>query len=235
MTILRRPSGFTLLELLISLAIFTVLATMAYAALNSVLGARKQVEAKSARLAELQTALMVLERDVEQAAPRGIRDEFGDNQPALQGGGVGTMVLALTREGWRNPLGLARSNLQRVAYQFNNKQLIRQSWSILDRASNTEPYNEVLLDEVTAVEVRFLGQDGQWSAYWPPQVAGVQGIDIAQPPQGAGAQGANVAQPSAVGGVLSNAVAQLPPPRAVEINLDVEGWGRITRLFRVPG
>jgi general secretion pathway protein J len=70
--------GFTLLELLVALAIFAVLATMAYAALNSVLTARKQVEAKSARLSALQTALMIMERDVEQAVPRGIRDEFGD-------------------------------------------------------------------------------------------------------------------------------------------------------------
>jgi general secretion pathway protein J len=197
--------GFSLLELLVALAIFAVLATMAYAALNSVLTARKQVEAKSARLSALQTALMIMERDVEQAVPRGIRDEFGDGQPALQGGGVGTTMLSLTRDGWSNPLGLARSHLQRVAYQFNDKQLIRQSWGILDRAPNTESYSEVLLDNVTAVELRFLGQDGQWSPYWPPQTDAAQSTVV------------------------------VPPPRAVEINLDVADWGRITRLFRVPG
>lgn len=201
----RHLSGFTLLELLVALSIFTVLATMAYTALNSVLNARKQVEAKSARLTALQTTFMVLQRDIEQAAARGIRDEFGDNQPALQGGGVGTTVLSLTRNGWRNPLGLARSHLQRVAYLFNNKQLIRQSWSILDRAPNTEAYSEVLLDEVSAVDVRFLTQDAQWLGYWPPQANGAQ---------------------------AGNSVAL---PRAVEISLGVEGWGRITRLFRVPG
>jgi len=201
----RRIAGFTLLELLVALAIFAVLATMAYAALNSVLTARKDVGAKSKRLAALQTALMIVERDIEQAAPRKIRDEFGDEQAALQGGGVGTTVLTFTRDGWRNPLGLARSHLQRVAYQFNDKQLIRQSWSILDRAPDTQAYSEVLLDKVTAVEVRFLGRDGQWSGYWPPQTSGDQKETV------------------------------VPPPRAIEISLDVEGWGRITRLFRVPG
>jgi general secretion pathway protein J len=198
-------AGFTLLELLVALGIFAVLATMAYAALNSVLTARKQVEAKSAQLSALQTALMIMERDVEQAVSRGIRDEFGDPQPALLGGGVGVTMLSLTRDGWSNPLGLPRSNLQRVAYQFNDKQLIRQSWGVLDRAPNTESYSEILLDDVTAMDLRFLGQDGQWSGYWPPQVSGAR----------------------------SGAV--VPPPRAVEINLDVAGWGRITRLFRVPG
>jgi general secretion pathway protein J len=201
----RRVRGFTLLELLVALAIFAVLATMAYTALNSVLTARKQVSEKSARLTALQTTLMVLERDVEQSTARGIRDELGDAQPSLQGGGVGTVVLSLTRDGWRNPLGSARSNLQRVSYLFNDKQLIRQSWSILDRAPTTEAYSEVMLDDVKAVDLRFLGQDGQWVGYWPPQAGAAQA------------------------GIVT------PPPLAVEISLDVEGWGRITRLFRVPG
>lgn len=202
---MRRAAGFTLLELLVSLAIFAVLATIAYSALNSVLTARKVVEAKGERLAELQTALMVMERDVEQAVPRPVRDELGDSEPALGGGGTGTVVLALSRDGWRNPLGVARSNLQRVAYAFHDGQLLRESWSILDRAPDTQAYSEVLLDKVTAVDVRFLGADGQWAGYWPPQTAATQ--------------------PGAVP----------PPPRAVEVSLDVEGWGRITRLFRVPG
>jgi general secretion pathway protein J len=201
----RHATGFTLLELLVALAIFAVLATMAYTALNSVLTARKQVEAKSARLTALQTALMVLERDVEQSTTRGIRDELGDAQPSLQGGGVGTVVLSLTRDGWRNPLGSARSNLQRVSYLFNDKKLIRQSWSILDRAPTTEAYSEVMLDDVKAVDVRFLGQDGQWADYWPPQTGAAQAVIV------------------------------IPPPLAVEISIDAEGWGRITRLFRVPG
>ena len=202
----RRAGGFTLLELLVALASFAVLATIAYGALNSVLTARRQVEAKGERLAALQTALMVMERDVEEAVPRGVRDELGDRQPALLGGGTGTMVLTLTRDGWRNPLGLARSTLQRVAYVVDGGQLRRESWSVLDRAPDTVPYDEVLLDKVTAVDVRFFGADGQWSAFWPPQSTTGQA-----------------------------AALDVPPPRAVEVSLDLSDFGRITRLFRVPG
>jgi len=201
----RRSGGFTLLELLVALAIFTVLATMAYAALDSVLNARKEVEKRMSRLAELQTTFMVMERDIEQTVGRGVRDEFGDEQPALQGGGVGTTVLTLTRTGWRNPLGLARSNLQRVAYGFSNQQLMRVNWNSLDRGPGNEPYSEVLLEGVSAVEVRFLTQDRQWLGYWPPETDGSQ------------------EQKTAV------------MPRAIEVSVDVDGWGRIVRLFRVPG
>jgi general secretion pathway protein J len=201
----RRSAGFTLLELLVALAIFAVLATMAYTALNAVLNARKEVEKRAVRLAELQTTFMVMERDIEQTVARAVRDELGDEQPALQGGGVGITVLTLTRTGWRNPLGAARSDLQRVSYGFENQQLSRASWSNLDRGPGNVPYTEVLLNGVSAVEVRFLTQDRQWLGYWPPEADGGQQQTAA---------------------VL---------PRAIEISVDADGWGRITRLFRVPG
>ena len=202
----RHNAGFTLLELLVSLAIFALLATMAYSALNTVLNARKEVEQRAARLTELQTAFMVMERDIEEAVARPVRDDLGDEQAALKGGGVGTGVLTLTRTGWRNPLGVARSDLQRVDYVFNKQQLLRESWATLDRGPGNEPYAEVLIDGVSAVDVRFMGQDRQWVGYWPPDSAG------------------NAPSPDAV-----------LMPQAIEISVDVNGWGRIVRLFRVPG
>jgi general secretion pathway protein J len=202
----RRNAGFTLLELLVSLAIFALLATMAYSALNTVLNARKEVEQRAARLTELQTAFMVMERDIEEAVARPVRDDLGDMQAALKGGGVGTGVLTLTRTGWRNPLGVARSDLQRVDYVFNKQQLLRESWATLDRGPGNEPYAEILIDGVSAVDVRFMGQDRQWVGYWPPD------------------SGGNAENPDAV-----------LMPQAIEISVDVNGWGRIVRLFRVPG
>ena len=202
----RRSAGFTLLELLVSLAIFALLATMAYTELNTVLSARKEVALRAARLTELQTAFMVMERDIEEAVGRPVRDELGDEQPALKGGGVGTVVLTLTRTGWRNPLGLARSDLQRVDYGFNNQQLLRESWTTLDRAPGNEPYDEVLINGVSAVDVRFMGQDKQWLGYWPPE--SVNDADEHR---------------------------RVLMPLAIEISVDVDGWGRLIRLFRVPG
>ena len=195
----RHAAGFTLLELLVALAIFAVLAAIAYTALNQVTETRRYMEVKAARLNALQLAFTVLERDIEQGAPREVRDEFGDTEPALKGGGAGPRLLSLTRGGWRNPLGLTRSHLQRVAYVFADKQFVRESWPVLDRGPGVTPYAEVLLEDVEAVELRFLDPARTWQVFWP----------------------------------MPNQAA--PMPRAVEITIELADWGRITRLFRVPG
>lgn len=190
--------GFTLLELLVALLIFAVLAVMAYGGLQVVLDAQDRTEQQSARLAELQTCFAILGRDIEQIIDRDIRDNYGEVKGALLGDGF---TLEFTRIGWRNPGGFRRSHLQRVAYVVDEGRLVRQRWQVLDRAQNSTPVDNNLLDNVNALEVRFLDQQQNWQSQWPPQTIG------------------------------TNAVTGLP--RAIEVVVDVEGWGRIRRLFSV--
>ena len=190
--------GFTLLELLVALLIFAVLAVMAYGGLQVVLDAQKRTETQSMRLAELQTFFAILSRDVEQMIDRGIRDNYGEARAALVGD---RSSIEFTRTGWRNPAGFTRSHMQRVAYVIDDNKIVREGWQVLDRAQNSEPITTELLNDVNEIEIRFLDQDLQWQSQWP------------------------------VSGTGSSATPGLP--RAVEIVVDVEGWGRITRLFSV--
>ena len=52
--------GFTLLELLIALAVFAVLATMAYGVLRNVLHTQQTTEDAAARLQQIQQAIFYL-------------------------------------------------------------------------------------------------------------------------------------------------------------------------------
>ncbi|MGA7800016.1 MAG: type II secretion system minor pseudopilin GspJ [Gammaproteobacteria bacterium] len=163
-----RSAGFTLLELLVALTIFAVLAVMAYGGLETVLDTRSQVEAKAARLANLQMVYSRMEQDIEQTVGRSIRDSYGDPRPALIGGTGQQPTLELTRGGWTNPTGELRSTLQRVAYGLEKDQLVRLSWMVLDQAQDTKPYKQPMLAGVQEFRVRFLDQSGVWRDAWPP-------------------------------------------------------------------
>lgn len=199
-----KQAGFTLLELLVALGIFALLAAMAYGGLNAVMKAKAVTDQHAARLSQLQMTFLWLGRDIEQTVERSIRDEYGDRQPAMVGVETGRYQLELTRTGWRNPSGRARSNLQRVAYGLRDGELIRAYWNVLDRAQDSQPLETVLLDGVNKLELRFLNDKNKWVDSWPNNTLGSPSSDT----------------PAA-------------PPRAVEVTVETETEGSITRLFRV--
>lgn len=201
----RLQHGFTLLELLVALAVFAVMGAAAYSGLRSVLTTRAVVEAEAQRLAEIQLAFHVLEQDITQTLPRGIRDEYGKQEPALKSSGLGGDWLIFTRAGWDNPLVQTRSNLQRLSYRLEQGSLIRRYWTMLDRNGAGESQETVLLDNVREVKARFLNDQDEWQKEWPPT-----GQDADE-----------------------DSVNRLP--RAVEISLTLGDWGEITRLFILLG
>ncbi len=199
--------GFTLIELLVALAIFGVLALLAYGGLSSMLNTRALTDDKADALRDVQLAYRSLERDIDDWVPRGIRNEFGQDSPALAAGEQLGVAFELTRGGWRNPADQTRSTLQRVAYGIRDKQLLRSTWPSLDRAPSAAPIEQELLEGVTELRLRFLGTNAVWLENWPPQGQ------------------ASVAAANVV----------VPPPRAIEIVLVTERWGELRWLFRLPG
>lgn len=177
--------GFTLLELVVALAIFALLGAGAYRMLSAVLLANDRAAARQDEFSRLERAVRMLETDISQAIERSVRAGYGDVEAAF----VGTaQSLTLTRGGWPNPRGAARSHLQRVEYYSGSiaetdvadqRQraaadagelvLIRQFWPVLDRAPDSEATPAVLAP-VTKLGFRYRDSAGQWSAQWPPAI-----------------------------------------------------------------
>ncbi|WP_256679054.1 type II secretion system minor pseudopilin GspJ [Pseudomonas sp. AOB-7] len=164
----RPQRGFTLLELLIAIAIFAILGLATYRMLDSVLSADAATRNHEQQLRELVRAMAAFERDVLQVAVRPIRDGFGDPQPALRSEPSDASALELTRAGWRNPLGQPRAELQRVRWQLSGEQWQRRYWRVLDQAQDSQPQVQQALDGVQALSLRYLDDEGQWHADWPP-------------------------------------------------------------------
>lgn len=172
MKIRKITQGFTLLELLVAISIFGLLSVIAYSGLNSVLNTRQALDEHMERLAEIQRTNLFLTADLRQIIKRGIRDEYGDLQNPLisneLNSDITSRLIELTRSGYPNPLGVTRSNLQRVAYRLEENTLYRLSWTELDREPESLPYEVELCTDVTDLSFRFLDDQQEWHEQWPP-------------------------------------------------------------------
>jgi general secretion pathway protein J len=199
----EKVRAFTLIEVLVSLAIFSILATLAYGALSQTLSSAELLNARMDRLQAIQRTMRLLGEDLQQLSPRPIRDELGDGiGPALDTDFQSGFALELTHGGWSNPIVLPRGTLQRSAYRIEEDELIRYHWMVLDRTLANEPVSVALLDGVESILFRFLQADGEWTEQWPPSN-----------------------RPGALGSRLR--------PRAVEIILTLADEGEISRLLEV--
>lgn len=204
--------GFTLLEVLIAVALTALVGVIAYGFLNSAINAYSGHAQNAKRLDEVNLFFSMLSRDVSQAVERGIRDESDERQPALEGGLNSQYLLSLTRGGWPNPRELPRSDLQRIAYGLNEDRLERITWPVLDRVNSDNVFKSVALEGVTNVAVRFLTADkvlidddrvaSDWEESWPPN--------------------------SNQGNAVANNAGM---PAGIEVTIELEGWGELRRMF----
>ena len=160
-----RATGFTLVEMLVAVAIFALASALAYGGLAALTRARGQLEAENERLGRLQFAIGLIERDLRGAAPRAIRDGYGAPLPPL----AGTRErIELSRFGLANALALPRAEVERVGYRLQENRLQRLRFAVLDRTPGSQPKTDEVLDRVQAIEFDYIGADGREQSQWPP-------------------------------------------------------------------
>jgi general secretion pathway protein J len=160
--------GFTLVELMVALAIFGLVASAGVALLGQGVATQDRVRERAQRIMALERTRAQLRADIAQLAPRPTRDSDGLPRPAFSGGddGSGEPLLAFVRRGWENPDETPRASLQYVTYAVEEGRLERRTAPMLDGVPADSA--TVVIDGVTDVATRFR-REGVWRDDWRPQ------------------------------------------------------------------
>jgi general secretion pathway protein J len=251
--------GFTLIELLVAIFIAAIVFALGYGGVSQGLREREALASGERRLTAVQTTLRLLVQDFSQLAQRPIRDPLGTttlgtlvsnsssfagladtsstrgaapgpaaspssaSSNSLGASDVASTLVAngssgpskdqtpafvtFTRMGWANPAGIQRPALERVQYVISHGSLLRENFRVLDPTLDDQPVVRKLLDHVKSVKLRYLDQARVWHDDWPV--------------------------PTSVTGSASATLRQRPV--AIEVTLELEDYGTLTRLIEVPG
>ncbi|MGH8121529.1 MAG: type II secretion system minor pseudopilin GspJ [Rudaea sp.] len=156
--------GFSLIELLVALALFAAMAAIAWGGLSSLVRTRAELVREQDDFRALARAVALLDRDLREAVTRSVRGNYGTPLPAFVGAAD---RMEFTRLGFANPQAELRSNLQRVLYQLDGDKLDRGVYAVLDRAPATQPQITVLRNKVGALRLRYLDAQQRWQEVWP--------------------------------------------------------------------
>lgn len=208
---MRHARGFTLIELMVAIAITAIIMVTAYGGLRAITNNEDHSRSADKRLRQLQLAMKIMEEDFTQLEPRPVRDGLGGIQPPLLAGPQNVPPIIFTRGGWSNPLGVTRSTEERVAYSLEDGKLMRAWWPELDGQAQVIPAKEPLLEDVSSIKIQYMDPTSKtFQDVWPPtQLAS-----------------------SATTRVPAQA-ANYPLPIAVSITITLKDVGDVTRIVEV--
>lgn len=160
----RAPRGFTLLELLVALAVFALISLLAYRGLDAMSRTQARLDQEMRNWRELELVFERVALDVTQIAPRAWRDDNDTSHAAIEG--------QSTEAGPQCLLDLLRfgpdRNILHVRYRAQDGHLRMAVWphdEPTSKPSEQVPY--ALLEQVESCELGFLNQNNQWVLRWP--------------------------------------------------------------------
>lgn len=201
-------AGFTLVEVLLALVIMAMIAMLAAQAFNTASTGSAATREAMDRIAEIDRAFVLIETDLRNAIPKATLDRFNQPIPPMYISRSEDYWMTVMRGGLENPLFLPRTEEVRIGYRYIEESIWRDTWYSPRETDQEEARPQRILTDVTNMNVRVL----------PPNATSLAAGPWLQE------------WPPAQGGATE------PLPRAVEVTLELDDMGEVTRLFSIlPG
>ena len=165
----RAQAGVTLIELLVAMAIFAIIAVMAYRTLSSVFQTREQLQTETAKWRDAALFFSRLDNDLSALLDRPIKNADNLPEPALllrrYPAGPNEATLTFTRAGFADNDGEMAAP-QRVGYRLRDGKLELLIWTGLDQAPRATPQVFAALSHVREASWRALHPTQSWQPGW---------------------------------------------------------------------
>ncbi len=182
-SILGKTAGFTLLEVLLALMIFSSLSMAANQVFSNVLRSDAQMKDVGAALKELQKTIIVLDSDFRQILARQYRNsgnnadekliEIEENLLDSEAQGI-----RFVRGGWINPQQLfPRSEIVKVGYRIRDEKLERIRWLYPDDSPSMEPAEMTVMEGIEDIEFEVL-KGSSWTKEWNSALEMPKGLRV---------------------------------------------------------
>lgn len=161
-------SGFTLIEIVVALVIFSLISIMGYEAMNGAIDYHNRSRVAYEWQNQLHKSNAIIMQDILHLRPRPIRDRLGGQERAYHTTDP-DYVVQFTRGGLPSVQGSTLGGMQRVAYSVSDEnELLRWTWKTLDAFVTEEPNSQVLMEEVKSLEFFHLNSRNEFEEDWPP-------------------------------------------------------------------
>jgi len=159
--------GFTLVEVLVALAILAITAALAYRGTAALVDGEARLTAEAARWRTLDAVFTRFEGDVRQAQPRSVRVGAA-REPAWLAAteAHGSSAIVFSRAGPEFDADPGAAG-QRVGYRVRDETLEVVYWPGLDRPTASRETAWPLMRGVLRMRIEHRGADGSWRDTWP--------------------------------------------------------------------
>ncbi|MFT5572470.1 MAG: general secretion pathway protein J [Cryomorphaceae bacterium] len=156
----RSIKGFTLIEMMVSVGIFAVIAGIVFPAMIEFLSVRERLEEKHSQLIGMQKTFLFLAKDLRFASNRLSKDEYGEKGKATLSVNDDHLIEFTAQY---PDLNLGGLNVpRRVRWQLNDGVLQRIQYPVMDPDSDTRTLKQDLLTGVDDVEIELsVVEDGR--------------------------------------------------------------------------